>query len=141
MSIEDLRAVDKSSPIDTDVCLIGSGPAGWTLAEELRESGLRILLVESGGLAPGLDAWNLNEIDSIGAPSSTDAIELWAVRHTPGAVAAGPSTRSIMRRDPGFLPPAGRLEARRWRPTWIAPPSISALARTQRMARASLREA
>ena len=66
MSIDDLRAIDGDSPIDTDLCLIGSGPAGWTIAEELRGSGLRILIVESGGRDLDPDAEALNEIEDVG---------------------------------------------------------------------------
>jgi len=67
MSIDDLRAIDNDSPIETDLCLIGSGPAGWAIAEELRESGLRILMLESGGHTVDLDAEALNEIEDVGA--------------------------------------------------------------------------
>ena len=61
MAIEDLRAIDTGSPIEADLCLIGSGPAGWTIAEELRDSGLRILMLESGGLEPEPESYALNE--------------------------------------------------------------------------------
>jgi choline dehydrogenase-like flavoprotein len=47
---------------------VGSGPAGWTIAEELRNSGLRILILESGGLEREPDADALNQIESVGAP-------------------------------------------------------------------------
>lgn len=66
MSIDDLRAIDDDTPIETDLCLIGSGPAGWTIAEELRESGLRILMVESGGHDIDPDVETLNEIEDVG---------------------------------------------------------------------------
>ena len=68
MAIEDLRASDPGTPIEADVCLVGSGPAGWTIAEELRDSGLRILILESGGLEPEPDSYALNQLDIVGAP-------------------------------------------------------------------------
>lgn len=66
MSIDDLRTIEAGSPIETDICLIGSGPAGWAIAEELKNSGLRILMLESGGhvLEPATDA--LNETEDVG---------------------------------------------------------------------------
>ena len=33
MILEDLRVLNADSPIDTDLCIVGSGPAGWTIAE------------------------------------------------------------------------------------------------------------
>jgi choline dehydrogenase-like flavoprotein len=35
--------------VDTDVCIVGAGPAGITLARELDRAGRRVCLVESGG--------------------------------------------------------------------------------------------
>ena len=67
MSIDDLRSVP-DGPIDTDLCLIGSGPAGWVIAEELKESGLRILMLESGGHSPEAQTEALNEIEDLGTP-------------------------------------------------------------------------
>lgn len=66
MSINDLRMVDDSRPIETDLCLIGSGPAGWAIAEELKDSGLRILMLESGGHTVEPDTAVLNEIEDVG---------------------------------------------------------------------------
>ncbi len=68
MILDDLRVIDTDSPIDTDVCIVGSGPAGWTIAEELRDSALRILMLESGGLDHEPESEALNEVDSVGAP-------------------------------------------------------------------------
>ena len=40
MAIEDFRAVDTDCPIEADLCLVGSGPAGFAIAEELRRQWL-----------------------------------------------------------------------------------------------------
>ena len=68
MAIEDFRAVDTDCPIEADLCLVGSGPAGFAIAEELRDSGLRILILESGGLEPEADAEALDQIECAGVP-------------------------------------------------------------------------
>lgn len=66
MSIDDLRTISDISTIETDICLVGSGPAGWTIAEELKGTGLRILMLESGGRVEHPDAEALNEIENVG---------------------------------------------------------------------------
>ena len=74
MGIQDFRNLEPATLIASDVCIVGSGPAGWTIAEELRDSGLRILVLESGGvlescgadLEPESDA--LNETEDVGVP-------------------------------------------------------------------------
>lgn len=52
-----------------DLCLVGAGPAGITIAAELERSGLSILLAESGGLKPGVAPDDLNMGESIGYPA------------------------------------------------------------------------
>jgi choline dehydrogenase-like flavoprotein len=42
-----------------DVCIVGSGPAGMTLAREISRSGFRVCLLESGGYKPAEEAQNL----------------------------------------------------------------------------------
>src|SRR5690348_16252376 len=66
MSIEDFCTIDTKFPLEADICLIGSGPAGSTIARELKDSGLRILILESGGLEPEPDSDALNQIEDIG---------------------------------------------------------------------------
>jgi choline dehydrogenase-like flavoprotein len=48
--IEDARSLAAGSEIECDVCVAGAGPAGITLAREMSGKGLRVCLVESGGL-------------------------------------------------------------------------------------------
>ncbi len=43
-----MQSIDNNSIIETDICIIGSGPAGITLANELIESSLNIIILESG---------------------------------------------------------------------------------------------
>jgi choline dehydrogenase-like flavoprotein len=50
-----------------DLCIVGAGAAGLTIANELRESGLRIVILESGGLKreAEIDALNAGETDGL----------------------------------------------------------------------------
>lgn len=50
-----------------DVCVIGSGPAGLTLARKLAASGKRVALMEGGGRDISWDSEELYEGDSVGA--------------------------------------------------------------------------
>src|SRR5258708_26489497 len=43
-----------------DVCIVGSGPAGITLAREISRAGLRVCLLESGGHNPAAKIQDLN---------------------------------------------------------------------------------
>lgn len=46
----DARTLPPDELIETDVCIVGSGPAGLTLAVEFAEQNFRVCLLESGGL-------------------------------------------------------------------------------------------
>lgn len=70
MAVEDLAGVDLVAPLEADLCIIGSGPAAYVIAEELRESKLRILIVESGGIEPEPSSDALNTCIYIGTPLS-----------------------------------------------------------------------
>ena len=50
--ITDARQVAQSHPLFFDVCIVGGGAAGITLAIELAERGTRVVLLEGGGLSP-----------------------------------------------------------------------------------------
>ena len=48
----DAREIPKNRLIERDICVIGAGAAGITVALELAATGSRILLIDSGGLEP-----------------------------------------------------------------------------------------
>lgn len=53
-----------SGPIDADLCIVGGGAAGLTLAHALRNSGASIIVLESGAQAfdPAANALNAGEV-------------------------------------------------------------------------------
>jgi choline dehydrogenase-like flavoprotein len=53
--IEDLQDHARGVAIQADVCLIGAGAAGITMARELAGTGIRVCLVEGGGLEYEVD--------------------------------------------------------------------------------------
>jgi choline dehydrogenase-like flavoprotein len=61
-----------------DVCIIGTGPAGITIARELSGTPLRVTLLESGGTERQEASDALNDIESCGWPRVMDQ---WAVRN------------------------------------------------------------
>ena len=69
---------DQSSTLQCDVCIIGSGPAGCTIARECSDAGLKVTMLESGGFERSHTTDMLNEVESIGRPRVLDQ---WAVRN------------------------------------------------------------
>jgi choline dehydrogenase-like flavoprotein len=61
--IVDGREVEPGGELVTDVCIIGAGPAGISLANELDGSGLDVCLLESGGLDLDRRADALNDLE------------------------------------------------------------------------------
>ena len=109
MQIQDLGSLSAGTTIDTDLVIIGGGPAGLTIAREFFGTSTRVLLLESGRLKENPRFTNLAAVDSVGEPkgeaqarkrsSSTVpipplgrvirkrsgcAVECWAARPTPG---------------------------------------------------------
>ncbi len=72
MHIPDLRGIASQELLEADVCVIGSGPAGATIIRELAGTGLRAVLLESGGreTQPSVDA--LSEVENVGWPRCVD---------------------------------------------------------------------
>ncbi len=48
----DSRALDDGTLVDSEICIIGAGAAGITLARELANQPFRVVLIESGGFDP-----------------------------------------------------------------------------------------
>jgi len=51
-----------------DVCIVGAGAAGLTLARRLVAEGRQVLLLESGGIDYAADTANLNDGENVGYP-------------------------------------------------------------------------
>ncbi|MBW4459960.1 MAG: GMC family oxidoreductase [Nodosilinea sp. WJT8-NPBG4] len=64
----DARSLSPDSTIAADVCVVGTGPAGITLALGLKNSGLDVILVESGGLELDEKIQSLSAGKVIGVP-------------------------------------------------------------------------
>lgn len=74
MPIIDSTSCDQVSinNLQADICIIGTGPAGSTIARELAETKRRVVILESGGLERQPQVDSLNEIESIGWPRELD---------------------------------------------------------------------
>lgn len=66
--LNDLQQTPPEARIDTDVCIIGSGIAGLTLARTLLARGARVCLLESGGLDHEDPVHRLGDGENIGYP-------------------------------------------------------------------------
>jgi choline dehydrogenase-like flavoprotein len=64
----DLRSFEDGSVLETDLCIVGSGPAGLSIAKEFAGTGIEVWVVESGGRTEDPELQTLYEIESVGAP-------------------------------------------------------------------------
>lgn len=63
----DARNVVADQPIQTDLCIIGTGPAGLAIAQEfLSQTQLHVCLIESGGLEADSATQSLSQAETIG---------------------------------------------------------------------------
>jgi choline dehydrogenase-like flavoprotein len=68
MAVIDARKLPHGSAIETDVCIVGAGAGGLTLAGALQSSGRDVCVIEAGGLKPDEETQALHDIDCIGYP-------------------------------------------------------------------------
>jgi choline dehydrogenase-like flavoprotein len=71
LSIVDARTLG-SAAVEADVCVVGAGAAGITLATELARAGRDVHLVEGGDLAPDEETQTLHDLESVGQPVRPD---------------------------------------------------------------------
>jgi choline dehydrogenase-like flavoprotein len=71
MKFIDLNELENSNSIETDFCIVGSGPAGTTIAKEFAGSGVQVLLVEGGGLEETPADKGLFDVENVGAIRTT----------------------------------------------------------------------
>lgn len=76
MIIDSLNLEDGAT-IEADICVIGGGPAGITLAHELAGSSLTVAVLEGGGLTPSVESQAIYKGASVGQDcGALDAIRL-----------------------------------------------------------------
>lgn len=64
----DFRSLDHGVAIDTDLCIVGAGAAGITLARAFADSNVRVCMIESGGLRPAAATQDLYRGTVVGLP-------------------------------------------------------------------------
>lgn len=64
----DAQQIRDGAVFHGDICIVGGGPAGITLARELIAHSCSVVCIESGGLEPEDSAQSLNDGTFIGAP-------------------------------------------------------------------------
>ncbi len=64
--IVDARSLPENELIEADICIVGAGTAGITLARELIATDLKVLLLESGGLEADRDTQSLYKGANVG---------------------------------------------------------------------------
>jgi choline dehydrogenase-like flavoprotein len=64
--IEDLNSFESGTSIAFDLCIVGAGPAGIAIANELIGSGIRVCLVESGGYGDEPETQALYQGENVG---------------------------------------------------------------------------
>ncbi len=67
---QDARQLPSGTTLETELCIIGAGAAGITLALSLRDAGFRVLLLESGGLELEEATQALYEGEDRGVPNN-----------------------------------------------------------------------
>jgi hypothetical protein len=68
LAILDARDFDDGAEIASDICVVGGGAAGITLARELARTGREVLLIESGGCSLDETTQRLYDLASVGYP-------------------------------------------------------------------------
>lgn len=63
---DDSRRIPKGTVVEADVCIVGAGPVGITLAKEFIGQPFRVCLLESGGLKPDQKTQSLREGENAG---------------------------------------------------------------------------
>jgi choline dehydrogenase-like flavoprotein len=66
--IIDAREVFQGTEIETDLCIVGAGAAGITIARAFDGTNIRVCLIESGGLQFDVEKNSLYEAKNIGHP-------------------------------------------------------------------------
>ena len=75
MAIRDLRTAPNNTLLHADIAIVGGGPAGITIARELANTPLHILVIDSGGLDYEAEVQALNSVENVGEPVARAGVE------------------------------------------------------------------
>ncbi|HYI72880.1 MAG TPA: GMC family oxidoreductase [Skermanella sp.] len=64
----DLRTLDDNSVLEADICIVGAGPAGISMARSLIGTNIDVLVIESGDMDYDDDTQALYQGESVGVP-------------------------------------------------------------------------
>ncbi|MGG6293718.1 GMC oxidoreductase [Leptolyngbya sp. AN02str] len=67
----DARSLPSDQVLKTQVCIVGGGPAGLTIAREFAEQNFQVHIIESGGIEYDEDTQSLTDANVIGDPYPT----------------------------------------------------------------------
>ncbi len=70
MRVENLATLDPGHVIETEIAIVGGGPVGLTIAQELIDSGITVTVLESGNREEEEAFSNLNAVECVGEPST-----------------------------------------------------------------------
>ena len=71
MKFVDMKELEYSNSIEVELCIVGSGPAGATIAKEFTASGVQVLLIEGGGVEETPADKAIYDIENVGAIRAT----------------------------------------------------------------------
>lgn len=66
MKIQDARVLEDGALIEADLAIVGSGPAGLSIAQQFAGGPVRVVVIESGGFSADAAASDLNEVENTG---------------------------------------------------------------------------
>jgi choline dehydrogenase-like flavoprotein len=69
--IEDFSKLNDGTSVTADICIIGAGAAGITIAREFLGTRCKILVLEGGGFDPEADSQKLFESEVVGLPNTS----------------------------------------------------------------------
>lgn len=72
MELRDLRYTSETD-LACDVCIVGAGPAGLAIAQELSTAACKVLLIESGDMRQSPEVTALDQVENVGAPRVVDS--------------------------------------------------------------------
>lgn len=70
----DAREIEADIKFDFDICIVGAGAAGITIAREFLNTNLRVCVLEFGGLHLDAAVNGLSEIDDVGRLPGSEAL-------------------------------------------------------------------